>query len=182
MTRKNLYKLTVSALCVATAFVLPYLTGQIPTIGNALCPMHLPSLLCGFLCGPLWGLAVGAISPLLRSLAVGMPSFFPRAVAMAFELAAYGFLSGLLYRIFPKKTGYLYLSLVLSMLGGRIVWGIVSLVLVVGIDGGNFPFAYFLSEAFTKALPGIIVQITVIPAVILILKKAKLTPDTAVKR
>ena len=95
-------RLTYSALCLALAIVLPFLTGQIPQIGSALCPMHIPVLLCGFLCGWPWGLAVGFIAPLLRSVMFGMPPMFPTALAMAFELAVYGGVSGFLYRKFPK--------------------------------------------------------------------------------
>mgnify|MGYP001045338803 CR=1 FL=1 len=79
-------KLTYSALYLAIALVLPFLTGQIPEIGSMLCPMHIPALLCGFVCGWPWGLAVGFVSPLLRSLLFGMPTAYT-AVAMAFELA-----------------------------------------------------------------------------------------------
>ena len=86
-------KLTYSALYLAIALVLPFLTGQIPEIGSMLCPMHIPALLCGFVCGWPWGLAVGFVSPLLRSLLFGMPTAYT-AVAMAFELAAYGAVSG----------------------------------------------------------------------------------------
>ena len=112
-------KLTYSALYLAIALVLPFLTGQIPQIGSMLCPMHIPALLCGFVCGWPWGLAVGFISPLLRSVLFGMPDMFPTAVAMAFELAAYGAASGLLYRVLPKKIGSIYAALVLSMIAGR---------------------------------------------------------------
>ena len=95
-------KLTYSALYLAIALVLPFLTGQIPEIGSMLCPMHIPALLCGFVCGWPWGLAVGFVSPLLRSLLFGMPTAYT-AAAMAFELAAYGAVSGILYRIFPPQ-------------------------------------------------------------------------------
>ncbi|MFQ6976237.1 MAG: ECF transporter S component [Oscillibacter sp.] len=71
-TASPVRKLTYSALFLALAMVLPFLTGQIPEIGSMLCPMHLPALLCGFMCGWPWGLAVGFISPLLRSMS-GMP-------------------------------------------------------------------------------------------------------------
>ena len=83
---KNIQKLTYSALYLAIALVLPFLTGQIPQIGSMLCPMHIPALLCGFVCGWGWGLAVGFIAPLLRSVLFGMPDIFPTAVSMAFEL------------------------------------------------------------------------------------------------
>ena len=59
MNKQHIKKLTYSAICLALCLVLPFLTGQIPQIGSALCPMHLPVLLAGFLCGPWWAAAVG---------------------------------------------------------------------------------------------------------------------------
>lgn len=122
-------RMTYSALCLALALVLPFLTGQIPQIGSALCPMHLPVLLCGFLCGWPWGLAVGFIAPLLRSVIFGMPPMIPTALAMAFELATYGALAGFLYRKFPKTIPGIYASLLIAMICGRLVWGVVRLIL-----------------------------------------------------
>ena len=115
-------KLTYSALYLAIALVLPFLTGQIPEIGSMLCPMHIPALLCGFVCGWPWGLAVGFVSPLLRSLLFGMPTAYT-AAAMAFELAAYGAVSGILYRIFPRRNWSVYVTLIAAMIVGRLVWG-----------------------------------------------------------
>ena len=116
-------RLVVSALMLALALVLPYFTGGIPAIGNLLLPMHLPVLLCGFLCGGGWGAGVGLAAPLLRSLLAGRPEFFPTAFSMAFELAAYGLISGLLYRRLPKNAAGVYASLAGAMVGGRMVWG-----------------------------------------------------------
>ena len=82
--------IVLAALFLALAFVLPMVTGHVPQVGNMLCPMHFPILLCGFVLGGPWGLAVGFIAPLLRSVLFGMPPMFPIAIAMAFELAAYG--------------------------------------------------------------------------------------------
>ena len=76
-------------MCLALALILPLITGQIRTVGNMLCPMHIPVLLCGFICGPVWGLAIGFAAPFLRILCFGMPALFPNAVGMAFELAAF---------------------------------------------------------------------------------------------
>ena len=86
--------LTLSAMLLALALVLPFLTGQIPEIGSMLLPMHIPVLLCGFLCGWQWGLIVGFIAPLLRSVLFGMPPMVNVAIPMAFELAAYGAFAG----------------------------------------------------------------------------------------
>ena len=174
MTSVQTRKLLYAALLLALALVLPFLTGQIPEIGKALCPMHIPVLLCGFLCGWPWGLAVGFIAPLLRSVVFGTPVMFPGAVAMAFELAVYGGLSGLLYRLLPKKKWYIWITLILSMIAGRIVWGIVRLILA-GLSGSSFTWAAFLAGAVTTAVPGIILQLVLIPVLVIALERAGLS-------
>ena len=166
-------KLTYSALYLAIALVLPFLTGQIPEIGSMLCPMHIPALLCGFVCGWPWGLAVGFISPLLRSLLFGMPTAYT-AAAMAFELAAYGAVSGILYRIFPRRNWSVYVTLIAAMIAGRLVWGGVQFVMA-GLQHTVFDRSLFLAGAVTNALPGILVQIILIPILVITMEKAKLT-------
>ena len=163
-------KTVLAALFLALAFVLPFLTGQIPQIGSMLCPMHIPVLLCGFICGWPWGLAVGFIAPLLRSITLGMPPFFPTAICMAFELAAYGAVSGLMYRLLPRKKSSIYAALLIAMVLGRLIWGAVMFV-CLGASGGSFTFAAFLAGAITNAVPGIIVQIVLIPSLVMILEK-----------
>ena len=101
--RNNLMKTVFSAVFLALAFVMPFLTGQIPEIGSMLCPMHIPVLLCGFICGWPWGIAVGLLAPLMRPLTLGMPPLFPTALCMAFELAAYGAVAGLMHKYLPRK-------------------------------------------------------------------------------
>ena len=163
----NVKKLVLAAFFMALGIILPFFTGQIPQIGNKLLPMHIPILLCGFICGWQYGLVVGFITPLLRSMMFGMPAIMPTAIAMAFELAAYGFMTGLLYRKLPKKKYSLYISLV----GAMIVGGIVSVVLY-GIQGNAFSVQIFLAGAFMNAIPGIMGQIVLIPAIMIALKKA----------
>lgn len=167
------FRLVLAALCLALAYLLPFLTGQIPEIGSMLCPMHLPILLCGFLCGPLWGLAVGAVVPLFRSLTLGMPLLFPNAVCMAFELATYSVIAGLLHRAFPRKRGYIYASLLLSMLAGRLVWG-VAMAACLGLRGGSFPISAFFAGAVTNAIPGIALQIVFVPILVMLLDRQRI--------
>jgi riboflavin transporter FmnP len=173
-SHSNTRNLVLSALFVALGFVLPMVTGHVPQIGNMLCPMHLPVLLCGFVCGGPWGLAVGFVTPLLRSLAFGMPPLFPTAVAMAFELATYGAVSGVLYRKAKRHTlPMIYAVLVTAMVAGRLVWGAVRFVLA-GLTGSSFPFSAFLSGAVLTAVPGIIAQLILIPLILVALQRAKL--------
>ena len=171
--RRLTLKMIISALMLAMAYVLPFMTGQIPEVGSMLCPMHIPVLLCGFICGWPWGLAVGFTAPLLRSLTLGIPPLFPSAVCMAFELAVYGAIAGLMHRLLPKKRGYIYFSLLVAMLAGRIVWGIAMLV-CLGITGGTFTFSAFIAGAITNAVPGIILQIILIPLLIMLIERKKL--------
>ena len=166
-------KMILAALFLALAYVMPFLTGQIPEVGSMLCPMHIPVLLCGFICGPVWGAAVGLIAPVFRSLTLGMPPLFPTALCMAFELATYGAVSGLMHKLLPRKKPFVYCSLVIAMLAGRIIWG-AAMFICLGINGGSFTFAAFIAGAITNAIPGIIVQIILVPILVMLLDDPKI--------
>lgn len=166
------YKIVWSGVFIALGIVLPFLTGQIQSIGNKLLPMHLPVLICGFVCGAPYGLTVGFIVPLLRSFLFGMPPVFPTAVSMAFELAIYGFVTGTLYKRLPKKNSMIYVSLAAAMLLGRLAAGAINLILY-GIQGDGYSIKMFMAGMFLNAVPGIVVQLVLIPVIILLLKKAK---------
>ena len=84
---------------------------------------------------------------------------------MAFEMAVYGAVSGLLYRLLPKKKGYIYVSLIAAMVAGRLVWGLVRF-LIAGLQSSTFPASAFLAGAVTTAVPGIIVQIVLVPLLV----------------
>jgi len=151
--------IVLAALFLALAFVLPMITGHVPQIGNMLCPMHFPVLLAGFVLGGPWGLALGFIAPLLRSVLFGMPPLYPIAISMAFELATY-------------TLPMMYAALATAMVAGRLVWGAVRFVLA-GLSGSAFPFSAFLSGALLTAVPGIIAQLILIPLILTALQKAK---------
>lgn len=168
---KNLKKIIISGLMLALCLLLPFLTGQIPQIGSMLSPMHIPVLLCGFICGGPYGMLVGAIAPSLRFLLFSMPPLFPVGLAMSFELAAYGLCAGLFYKYLPKKNYNIYVSLILSMLIGRIVWGATMFAISMASDV-KFGLSIFIAGAFVKAVPGIILHIVLIPLILMILKKA----------
>ena len=167
-------KMTYAALYLAIALVLPFITGQIPEIGAMLCPMHIPVLLCGFMCGWPWGLATGLIAPLLRGGLFGMPVLFPTGVAMAFELAVYGGMAGWLYSRLPRSKGTIYLVLLISMIAGRLVWGLAH-VIIAGLTGSTFTLALFLAGAVTNAIPGIILHIILIPILVMVMERAGLS-------
>lgn len=173
MNNLAIKKIVLAGLFLALGLVMPLITGQIPSLGNALLPMHIPVLLTGFVLGGPYGLIIGLITPVLRSALFGMPPMFPHAVAMSFELAAYGLLTGLLYRMLGRKDWSIYVSLVISMVLGRVVWGAASLLLF-GLQGNAFTWQLFLNGAFLNAIPGIILQLVLIPVLVIAIKRARL--------
>lgn len=170
--------MVTSSMMLALAYILPFFTGNIPKIGNMLLPMHLPVLLCGFLCGGGWGAAVGFIAPLMRSFIIGTPPPFPTAAAMALELAVYGLISGVLYRRLPKNIVGIYISLLSAMVCGRVVWGIARAAMTLA-GNNTFSFSAFIAGAVTTALPGILLQLVAIPVLVLSLQRARLAPQAA---
>ncbi len=172
---KRIQNLVLAAMLTAVGIVLPFFTGQIPQIGNMLLPMHLPVLVCGLICGWQYGGIVGFVLPLLRHILFGMPPM-PNGISMAFELAAYGAIAGFVYNHSRWQCIVsLYRSLVIAMVGGRIVWGAASMV-VLGITGGAFTWQIFMAGAFLNAIPGIILQLVLIPALMLALHRTGLVP------
>ncbi len=171
--KKSIRLLTNSALFLAMGMVLPFFTAQIKEIGDTLLPMHIPVLFCGLVCGPLHGLAIGFLLPLLRGAVFSMPPIYPSGVWMSFELATYGLVIGLCYNRFQKKNiGVVYFSLIFAMFAGRIVWGIVKTV-VLGLSGEIFTFHAFLVGGLFDAIPGIILQLVLIPMIMEIVNRIK---------
>ena len=173
--RDNVKKLTVTAFMLALGLVLPFLTGQIQSIGSMLLPMHLPVFLCALICGWEFGVPMAFILPLLRSFMFGMPPMYPTALAMAFELATYALVAGLLYKKSKQSILSLYVAMIAAMVAGRAVWGVCMMVLL-GVKGNTFTLSAFLSGALLNAIPGIILQLILIPVIMVALKKAKLIP------
>lgn len=173
---KSTKKLTLAAVFLALGLILPFFTGQIREIGNKLLPMHIPVLLCGIVCGPKYGLLVGFITPLLRSFLFSMPIPI-KAIGMAFELATYGFMIGILYYRLVHKKFRIYISLLTAMIAGRIVWGIVSII-IYGVTESAFTWQMFIGGALLNAIPGIILQLVLIPILMLALKKSGVLKDT----
>lgn len=172
MTREKTRRLVLAAMFLAIGMVLPIITLQIKEIGDSLLPMHLAVMLCGVICGQYYGAAVGFILPFLRGITFGMPPLYPNAIWMAAELATYGFIIGLLYKKLPIKNSLIkiYVSLICSMIAGRIVWGAVKAVLL-GVSGKSFTLALFWAQGFIDAIPGIILQLILIPIIIRIIEK-----------
>lgn len=172
MRNSKIQNLALSAMLLALGLILPFLTGQIPQIGNMMLPMHLPVLFCGLLCGWKYGLLIGLILPILRSSIFSMPIMYPTAISMAFELATYGFVIGYLYEHAKWKcVASLYRCLICAMISGRCGWAIVQMILL-GMNGHVFTFEMFVAGAFLNAIPGIIFQLIFIPVVMIALDKS----------
>ena len=174
---KSLTKsLILPAMFLAIGLVLPFLTGQIPQIGQMLLPMHIPVLLCGLICGWQSGAVVGFVLPLLRSMLFGAPAFFPQGTGMALELMTYGLVGGLAYGLSKWHCMLaLYRSMLIAMLAGRLVWGLVQTI-QLGVFGSGFSLQMFLAGAFINAVPGILAQLILVPVVMLALNRTGLVP------
>ena len=169
--KRSLNKLILSALFMALGIVLPFFTAQLKTLGSALLPMHFPVMICGFICGPQYGVTVGFILPLLRGALFGMPPLYPNAVWQAFELGTYGFAAGFMYmRLGQGKLWKIYVSMIAAMISGRVVWGIVKAI-ILGFAGQSFTVQMFIAGGILNAIPGIVLQLVLIPPVVALIDR-----------
>lgn len=176
MKNSQIKNMVLTAMFLAIGLVLPFLTGQIKEIGNMLLPMHIPVYLCAFICSWKYGMVMGLVLPIMRSAIFHMPVMYPNAVAMAIELATYGLVAGYLYgKSKYKCIKALYKCMIPAMIIGRVVWGIAQVVLL-GIGGKAYTMSAFISGAFLNAIPGIILQLILIPAIMVALGRAKYVP------
>jgi Protein of unknown function (DUF1393). len=167
-------KSMITAVCIALCVVLPILFHSIPNSGSILCPMHIPVLICGLICGWHFGLFSGIAGVLLSSVITGMPPV-PYLPPMLIELAVYGLIAGLCMLLIRTKKIYadLYISLISAMLIGRIVSGVLKALI---FSPGNYSIAMWTTSYFVTSLPGIAIQLALIPTIIFALEKANLIP------
>lgn len=165
-------KLVLGALFTALGVLLPMVFHFVPNAGSVFLPMHIPVLLCGLICGWPYGLACGILAPLLSSLLTGMP---PAAMlpGMLCELAVYGAVSGLLSQFIRTGKALVdtYLALLGAMLAGRLVAGATNALI---FRAGAYSLQTWIAASFVTALPGIIIQLVLIPILIMAPKRAKL--------
>lgn len=166
-------RMTVAATCVALCVVLPIAFHAIPDGGSVFLPMHIPVLICGLICSWPYGLICGLMGPLLSSLITGMPpaAFLP---AMMVECATYGAVSGIMLKYVRTGKTYpdLYIALVVAMLAGRVISGIAKAL----IFSPGMALSVWITGSFVTALPGIVIQLVLLPAVVNTLMKAKMIP------
>lgn len=174
--KKTFYvkKLIITALCISLCVILPMAFHSIPNAGTIFSPMHIPVLICGLVCGWQWGLFCGIAGSFLSSVLTQMPpmAFLP---SMMIELAVYGLVTGIMMKHIHTRKIYvdLYISLITGMLLGRIVAGVVNALI---FQVGEYSIAIWVTTYFVTALPGIIMQLILVPTIILALERAKLIP------
>ncbi|MBQ2774960.1 MAG: ECF transporter S component [Clostridia bacterium] len=168
-------KIVITAFCIALCVILPLAFHTVHNAGKVFCPMHIPVLLCGLICGWPFGMLCGFVGPLLSSLITGMPlmSLLP---SMMLELAVYGAVTGFLMKVVHTKSTYvnLYISLISAMLSGRLVSGIANALI---FSAGSYSFDAWITASFVTSLPGLIIQLAIIPTIVVTLKKAHLIPE-----
>lgn len=170
MASKRTAQLTLSAMFIAMAVIIPMLLHGIPNAGTLLLPMHFPVLLAGFFVDPFFALLVGLLSPAVNTLITGMPPVFPVLPFMMAELATYGFVTSVLYRKLKMDRN---IVLVLSMVSGRLMATLAVWVLT-SMFGARLPAPWaFFSGAFTGSLAGIAIQLAAIPAIMAVVGKAR---------
>lgn len=170
--QKPLTRMILASMFLALGIILPFLTGNVQFLGNQFLPMHLPVLICGFVCGYKYGGLIGFITPLFRAVLIGMPPLYPVALVMSFELSIYGLVIGLLYQSLPKNIFNIYVSLIGAMILGRLGWGLFAYLIYPGA-GFSFSAQIFINTALVTAIPGIVFQLIFIPILIIFMQKNK---------
>ena len=167
INKTNTKKTVIAGLMTALGILLPFIcshsTGLLP--GNVFLPMHIPVLLCGFFCGPMYGAISGILLPFLNSALTSMPVLYPNAVVMSAELFTYGLMTGLIHKStgHSKKLKHIYLSLILSLLAGRAIYGIVASILLFLNPAAK---GLSVTAAILQGIPGIVVQLVLIPVIV----------------
>lgn len=170
---KITYKTLVSAGLVALAVILPHLVhlalGQ--PGGVKWLPMYLPVLIGGCLLGAKWGLAVGALSPLVSFLitsAMGSP--MPMAARLPFmiaELAVFALVSGLFTKKIADNGLWAFPAVILAQVTGRAVFlGLIAATQSIT----NFTVPMIWSQIQTGVV-GLLAQAIIVPVIIIGLRK-----------
>ena len=170
----SVHTMILCALLIAVGLILPLFLGQVQILAQGISPMHIPAFIAGLTCGPAAGAVVGFVTPLLRMVIFGMPAA-PSAVPMAFELCAYGVLYPLLVRRHMAHLPAILISMVLAMILGRLIGGAAKAIFL-GLNGGSYTFSTFVSAYFVTTAVGAVIHLILVPAVVLALEKARLSP------
>ena len=166
--RTRTHGIGLAGIVIGMGRLFPIMFNMIGMTGSVFLPMHIPVMLAGIVCGAFYGMTAGIVVPFISSFISGTPAIYPVAVYMAFELAAYGILCGLLSR----RLGII-LTLAISMIGGRLVLAVAQLILL-GAAGRQFTLEGFITASFITAVPGIILQFVAVPVIVRALRKNRM--------
>lgn len=170
--KSNIYRLTVGGLLLAIGIIIPRMFHMFGTaeIGKVFLPMHIGVFIAGIYLGATYGAIIGFITPFMNSI-FGLP-IFPYNLIMAFELAAYGLFAGLCMYLLQKsniksmrRTIRIYISLIASMILGRIVNALVLFVMA-RFFGMSVPAPLTVLGSALTAMPGILIQLILVPGII----------------
>ena len=169
-----LKKSITASMLIALCVVLPMAFHTIPRAGSILMPMHIPVLLAGLICGPLFGLVVGITGPLLSNLFTGMP---PTGIVpiMMIELGTYGLVAGIMVHIVHTRriSVDLYVSLIVAMLAGRVIAGAAQ---AIYFFDGTYAIGIWATSYFVTSLPGLVIQLLFVPSVVIALERERVIP------
>jgi hypothetical protein len=164
----NTKHLIRAALIVAMGLVFPAIFHFTSINGQIFLPMHLPVLIGAAFVNPWIALLAGGLIPLVSSFATGMPPLMPIAILMTAELAAYG---ASMSWLIVKRHVNVYAALLVSMIIGRVVLGI-SAFLMASLFVVKLNPTLYLKGAVISGLPGIALQLILVPFVIKALSRS----------
>ncbi len=167
MTSK-LKKIISTGIFIAIGIILPQIFHLLSISGKIFLPMHIPIFICGMTCGGIYGFYAGIITVAISSVITGAPVPYPEGVAMCAELAAYGFVSGYVY----KRTKLAAFALIAAMISGRIIYGTIKYLTLLN-SGVAYGLETFIAASFLVCMPGILFQFITVPVIVKILSRAK---------
>ncbi|MGI6574388.1 MAG: ECF transporter S component [bacterium] len=151
-------------LLVALGVLLPMTVHITGVGGTILLPMHIPIFFAGVILGPSLAVLVGVLTPIISTLLTGMPPVAPMPMLqlMIVELAVYGWAMGYLCRILRLN---IWLALLGAMIAGRIALGLAVVVIAPLFIAAPINPIVYLQGAIVTGLPGIILQLLIVPPV-----------------
>lgn len=166
-TKISTKELVLCAFLLCLGLILPMLFHSFGIAGQIFLPMHIPILLGGLLLPPVLALSLGIITPIISSALTGMPVMFPMAIIMVVELGTYGFVSSILLKKFKLP---MIVALIISMIVGRVFAGF-TVAILAKLFGLNMNPVIYIKGAVITGIPGIIIQIIIIPILASAVKK-----------
>lgn len=162
----NTQKIILTAIFASIGIILPQALHIIggPTLGPIFLPIHLPVFIGAMLLGPRSGVIIAVVSLFIGYL-IGMPPY-PIIVFMFFEMIVYGLVTGYLYYII--KTN-IFISLLIAKLLGMIT-SLITINIALQITNISLPPLFGSIGMFTVSIPGIVIQLILIPIIVIRLK------------